>query len=85
MAMDSQIEKFFSDAHRRSFDRGRTEGRTEGKAEGKAEALLMVLRRRGMVITAPPQQQIVACGELATLERWLDRAFTVDSVDELLG
>jgi hypothetical protein len=80
MAMDSQIEKFFSDAHRRSFDRGRT----EGKAEGKAEALLMVLRRRGMVITAPQQQQIVACGELATLERWLDRAFTVDSVDELL-
>jgi hypothetical protein len=38
-----------------------------------------------MVITAPQQQQIVACGELATLERWLDRAFTVDSVDELLG
>ena len=83
--MEPQIVKFFSDAQRRSYDLGKAEGENEGEAKGKAEALLMFLRRRGLVLTEDQRQQIVTCIDLAALDRWLDRAFSVTSVNELLG
>jgi predicted transposase YdaD len=83
--MEPQIVKFFSDAQRRSYDEGEAKGKAEGEAKGKAEALLMFLRRRGLVLTEEQRQQIVTCVDLAALDRWLDRAFSVVSVNELLG
>jgi hypothetical protein len=83
--MEPQIEKFFTEAHRRSYDRGKAEGKAEGEAKGEAKALIVILKRRGMTITDEQQRQIVACTDLATLDRWLDRAFSVTSVDELLA
>jgi flagellar biosynthesis/type III secretory pathway protein FliH len=87
--MEPQIGKFFSDAQRRSYDLGKAEGKAEGeakgKAEGKAEALLMFLRRRGLAVTEAQRQQIVTCIDLAALDRWLECAFSITSVDELLG
>ena len=91
--MEPQIEKFFTEAHRRSYDQGEAKGKAEGKAEGKAKgkaegeakALMMILKRRGLAITDEQQRQIVSCTDLATLDRWLDRAFSVASVDELLA
>jgi hypothetical protein len=94
LAMDTQIEKFFSEAHRRSFDRGiaegeargKAEGEARGKAEGKAEALLVFLRQRGLAMTSDQQHRIRTCTDLASLDRWLDRAFSgATSVDELLA
>jgi hypothetical protein len=41
----------------------------------------MILRRRGIAITHDQQRHVIAC----TLDRWLDRAFSVASVDELLA
>jgi hypothetical protein len=86
--MEPQIVKFFSEAQRRSYDLGKVEGETEGEAKGeakgKADALLMILRRRGLAVTEEEQQQIATCTDLATLDRWLDRAFSVTSVSELL-
>ena len=75
--MEPQIEKFFTEAHRRSYDRG--------EAKGKADALLMILKRRDLAITDEQQHQIVTCTDLATLDRWLDRALSATSVDELLA
>lgn len=85
LEMEPQIEKFFSEAHRRSYDQGKAKGEAKGKAKGKAEALLLFLRRRGMAITDDQQHRIVTCTDLATVDRWLDRAFSVTSVDELLA
>jgi flagellar biosynthesis/type III secretory pathway protein FliH len=49
------LEKFFSEAQRRNFERGRAEGKAEGKAQGKAKgeaaALLKILMRRGLTLT----------------------------------
>ena len=73
LEMEPQIEKFFTEAHRRSYD------------EGKADALLMILKRRGLALTDEQQHQIATCTDLATLDRWLDRAFSATSVDELLA
>ena len=48
-------------------------------------ALLKILLRRGLPITPHEHRQISECTDLATLDRWLDHALTVSSVDELLG
>jgi hypothetical protein len=81
LAMEPQIEKFFSDAHRRSYDRGKA----KGEVEGEVKALMMILKRRGIAMTDEQQQQIVACADVAILDRWLERALSVTSVDELFA
>jgi flagellar biosynthesis/type III secretory pathway protein FliH len=83
--MEPQIEKFFTEAHRRSYDQGEAKGKTEGKAEGKAEALVMILKQRGLAMSEEQQHQLVTCTDLPTLDRWLDRALSVTSLDELLA
>lgn len=76
LEMEPHIEKFFSEAHRRSY--------AEGEVKGEAKALLLILKQRGMAMTDDQQRRIVTCTDLATVDRWLDRAFSVASVDELL-
>lgn len=83
--MDIDIQKFFTDAHRLIYDRGKAEGKVEGEAKGKAEAVLMLLRRRGLAMTSEQQHRILTCTDLAVLDRWLDRAFPVASVDDILA
>jgi hypothetical protein len=73
--MQPGLEKFFTEAQRSNYERGR--------AQGKAEALLSILTRRGLTLTDEQRGRIVACAELAVLEHWLDRSFTVSSVEEL--
>jgi flagellar biosynthesis/type III secretory pathway protein FliH len=87
--MESHIEKLFGEAHRQSYDRGKADGEAEAKAKaeakGEAKALMMVLQRRGLALTDEQQQQIVACTDVATLDRWLDRALSVTSAAELFA
>ena len=60
------------------------EGRTEGKAEGKREALLMFLEGRGLSITRAQRAAILACDDLAKLDRWIAASGTAASAAELL-
>ncbi|MBX3232371.1 MAG: hypothetical protein KF837_33905 [Labilithrix sp.] len=48
--------------------------RDEGKAEGKAEAILRVFDARELQITNTERARILACTDLAQLDRWLERA-----------
>ncbi|MEU7644420.1 hypothetical protein [Streptomyces huasconensis] len=71
---------------------GRAEGMAEGKAEGAAEALAMaagtvvrLLDRRLVPLPDDARERITACTDLDVLARWLDRAFNVQSVDELFA
>jgi hypothetical protein len=78
LAMDAHIEKFLSEAHhQRSFDRG--------KAEGETKALLMILQHRGLAVSDDQRRLILACTDVATLDRWLGRALAASSVSELLA
>lgn len=85
LQMEPHIERFFTDAHRQSYAEGKAEGKLEGKAEGEARALMRILHRRGLAMTDEQQRQILSCTDLATLDRWLDRALSVASVDELFA
>lgn len=71
--MEPQIKQFFSEAHQRSY------------AKGKAESLMMILQQRGLVLTDEQRRQIRSCTDVAILDRWLTRVLSVASVDELLA
>ena len=83
--MQPGLENYFSEAQRRNYERGRAEGEAKGKAKGKADAVLKILTRRGLAPSADQRRRIVACTDLATLERWLDWSLSASSVDELMG
>jgi hypothetical protein len=83
--MQPGLENYFSEAQRRNYERGRAEGQVEGKAQGKAEAVLKILMQRGLMPSADQRRRILACTDLATLERWLERSLSASSVDELIG
>jgi hypothetical protein len=65
--------------------KGKAEGEAKGKAEGRAQALLMVLDQRRLLMSAAQRHQIAECTDMAKLQRWVEQALTVSSVEELLA
>jgi Uma2 family endonuclease len=62
---------------------GKAEGKAEGKVEGKAEAVIAVLNARGLVPTDPQRARLLACRDLAELDRWLALAATASSLNDV--
>jgi hypothetical protein len=65
--------------------RGEVRGFHAGEAHGEAKALLMVLRSRGIEVSAELEQRIMTCSDPALLATWLQRVATVSSAAELLA
>lgn len=61
----------------------RDEGRAEGRVEGRAEDILLILERRGVDVPDEARERITGCGDLDTLSRWLVRAVTASSAEEI--
>lgn len=55
------------------------------EAEAKAAAILSVLRTRGVPTSDVAHRRILACTDIACLDRWLVRAVTAGSADETLA
>ena len=72
-AMLPQGQQFFSDAQRQRF------------AEGKAAAVLLVLEGRGLSVSPDQREQILRCSDGTTIDGWLRRAATVQTVDQLFA
>lgn len=68
-----------------SLDAVRDQARDEGEAKGRAEAVLSVLAARGIAVGGDVRTRILSCGDLPTLERWLQRAVSAASADEVLA
>lgn len=56
-----------------------------GTARGQSNVLLRILARRELPVTDVQRRQIKGCTDLAILDRWLEAAFEVTSVEELLA
>ena len=69
----------------RGFHAGEAHGEARGRALGEASALLMVLRSRGVEVSAELEQRIMTCSDPALLATWLQRVATVSSAAELLA
>ncbi len=65
--------------------KGEARGEARGKTEQARAALLQVLRRRGLELTADQRQRIAAETDLGRLERWLDSAVTAATLAEIFA
>lgn len=61
------------------------QGNAEGKAEGRASDVLMVLDARGIEVPEEVRARIAGCADLEQLDRWLRRAATAGSAQDLFG
>jgi hypothetical protein len=63
------------------------EAQTGAKPEksSSSKMLLLILDRRGITISEEARERIRTCTDIAVLESWADRAFTVTSADELFA
>jgi predicted transposase/invertase (TIGR01784 family) len=62
---------------------GEARGRAEGKAEGRAESIFAVLRARRLDVAADVRSRVLACRDVAILDRWLEAAVTAASADDI--
>ncbi|NEE02796.1 hypothetical protein [Phytoactinopolyspora halotolerans] len=64
--------------------RWRDQGLSEGRAEGRARSVLEVLDARGIEVPQHVRTRILECTDENELDRWLRRAATAASADELV-
>jgi hypothetical protein len=76
--------EFQSDFAKKYVALGRDQGRTEGRTEGEAHALLTVLQARGIAVPDGARERILAQKDPERLERWLQKAATAPSLDDVL-
>jgi hypothetical protein len=57
----------------------------EGRAESKIAAILAVLAARGIAVTGQARARIEACKDLVTLDRWVARAATAASAEDVFA
>lgn len=55
------------------------------RAAGKAGAVVAFLRARGIALTNDEENRILACSDLELLDRWIRKAATVSTADELFA
>ena len=60
-------------------------GRDEGRTEGVADALLRMLTARNVAVDEASVTRIRNCRDLETLGRWIDRAATASTIDQVLN
>jgi hypothetical protein len=60
-------------------------GEAKGKAEGEARAVLTLLDFRDVALSEEDRARIMATTDLAVLERWIQRASFVNTVEELFA
>ncbi|TVL94209.1 hypothetical protein [Streptomyces sp. SAJ15] len=66
-----------------TFLEGKAEGWAKGRKEERAQAIQRVLDHRGILTTPEQRRTIADCPDLERLGRWLDRALTVSTVEDL--
>jgi predicted transposase YdaD len=68
----------------RGMRRGLKQGLAQGRAEGRAEDVLRILTARGVHVADEARQRILSCTDIATLDRWFDRALNARTLSDVL-
>jgi hypothetical protein len=59
--------------------------RAEGRAQGREESILLVLRRRGIHVPKETRDRIGCCHDPEIQRRWLVRAVTAPTLEEVFA
>ncbi len=89
MSLERLYERWAKELEARAQLEGRPKGWLEAQLEGRlevwADSLLIVLKGRGLTITASQRKQMLACTDAAQLAAWVRAAATASSVKELIA
>lgn len=80
---DELMEKGEEIGLQKGLKQGRDEGRVEGRVAERAESILKLLAVRGIRVSSQARQRILACQDLATLDRWFTRAVQATTASEI--
>ncbi|MDV9188527.1 hypothetical protein R6L23_09910 [Streptomyces sp. SR27] len=64
-------------------EEGRSEGKAEGRAQASADAILVVLEQRGLDVPDAVRARVTGCDDPELLHRWLTRAVTAASAEDI--
>ena len=67
------------------LDEGKQQGLDEGKQQGRQEAVLELLALRGLEVSDSVRAKVLACTDPAMMSRYLARAATAGSAEEIFG
>jgi hypothetical protein len=65
--------------------RGLEKGEAKGRAEGRTASVLAFLSARGMKVSEDQRKRIESCSDIPTLDRWIVRAATAPTIDEVFA
>ena len=82
--IEGALQRSAAHGEARGREQGKVEGKVEGKIEGKIESVLAILAARGIAVPSKAEKKIRAATDEAKLDRWLRRAVTAASADEVL-
>ena len=98
--MRSYSEQLIEQGLQKGLARGRQEGREEGLHQGlqqglhqglqqgltrgRAEDVVRILTARGVQVDEAARQRILSCSDVATLDRWFDRALNATTLSAVL-
>ena len=69
----------------RLIQQGELRGMAKGEAKGRAASVVAVLSARGMRLSDQQRARLEACSDVATLDRWIVRAATAESADDVFA
>ncbi|MFE8598720.1 Rpn family recombination-promoting nuclease/putative transposase [Archangium violaceum] len=78
-----QAEELMRSYGEQLIERGHRRGLKQGLALGRAEGLLRILTVRSLLVDEQTRQRILTCTDVATLDKWLDRAVTATTLSEV--
>lgn len=67
-----------------TYREGMSQGLSQGLSQGRADAVLAVLAAKGIPVSDAVQEQIRGCKDLDVLQRWLLRAVTATTAEDVL-
>lgn len=84
--LEALMAKSVLDRYQREFARKYVrQGLTEGEARGEVKALLTVLSARGFDVPDEVRARVTGCADVDQLDKWISRAATATSIDEVFA
>jgi flagellar biosynthesis/type III secretory pathway protein FliH len=65
-------------------EQGLAQGHEQGLLRGRTEAVLRILSARRVQVGEEAQQRILACTDMATLDRWFDKSLNATRLSDVL-
>ncbi|WP_437963859.1 hypothetical protein WMF04_29540 [Sorangium sp. So ce260] len=79
------VQKLIDRGKLKGLREGELKGLREGELKGKRDTLLRLLARAGFVLAENESARILACTDIATLDRWIDNVLGAKTATEVLS